>query len=498
MKKKSSLITVGRILAALCLCLFLPTERSAASPPNVLFIIVDDLRPELGCYGADAIQTPNIDAFARRALVLDRAYCQEAVCMASRNSMLSGFRPDARRIWTRRDVRKGLDDIDLFPAHFRKNGYHSIGIGKIAHNGWEDPQCWSEPHLKPKNIAYEYRTHAGRKIVEQMQREAKAAGQPDPFRKIPTKIRRGMAWESLEVDDSELGDGQIADLTITALDQGRDRDEPLFLAVGFLRPHLPFVAPKKYWDLYDPATLPRTTVPGFPKGAPREASNRSGELLRQYRGLPTKTPLDAETTEKLIHGYFASVSYVDAQIGRVFKKLGELGMEDNTIVVVTSDHGFHLGDQSMWGKATNFELSTRVPLLVSAPGMAAAGQHSASLVELVDLYPTLCDLAGLPKPLHLQGNSFAKLLDDPGLDGQEYAFSQYPRAGAMGHSVRDKNYRYTEWRKIKGGELIHKALYDLGNGGPETSNRIDDPSLSEVVARLSATLKQERDEQVFQ
>ncbi len=491
----------GGLPALFCLLLSLSLTAGsldAESPPNVLFIIVDDLRPEMGCYGADIIKTPKIDALAKQALVLDRAYCQEAVCMASRNSMLSGFRPDARDIWTKRDVREALQDVDFFPAHFRKKGYHSIGIGKIAHNSWEDPRCWSEKHLVPKNIGYEYRTHAGRKIVEQMQGKAKADGKLDPFRDIPLKIRRGMAWESLDVGDSELGDGQIADLAIDVLERTREQKDPLFLAVGFLRPHLPFVAPKKYWDLYDPEDLPQATVVDFPEGAHKEEYNRSRELLTQYRKLPKKTPLNAKTKEKLVHGYLATVSYVDAQIGRVLKKLRDLGMEDDTIVVLTSDHGFHLGDQNMWGKATNFELSTRVPLLIKAPGMSTAGQRSASLVELVDLYPTLCDLAGLPKPQHLQGSSFANLLDDPKVDDQEFALSQYPRAGSMGYSVRTKDFRYTEWRKVEGGELIHKALFDLRDSGIETGNVVDDKSLANTVIKLSAILERERDKKALQ
>ncbi len=477
------------VLLAL-IAFFTAMDPVAANPPNVLFIIVDDMRPEMGCYGADVIQTPNMDALAERSVVFDRAYCQEAVCMASRNSMLSGFRPDTRRIWANRDVREELQDIDFFPAHFRKNGYHSIGIGKIAHNGWEDPRCWSEEHLKPENIAYEYTTRAGRKLVKQMRDEAEGAGEPDPFRDVPGTIRRGMAWESLDVGDSELGDGQIADLAIEALNRIRDRKEPLFLAVGFLRPHLPFVAPEKYWDLYDPEELPQPAVAAFPEGAPSEEHNGSRELLTQYRGLPAKTPLDAEAAEKLVHGYLASVSYVDAQIGRVLTALRDLGMEEETIVVLTADHGYHLGDQAMWGKATNFELSTRVPLLIKTPGMTTAGQRSGSLVELVDLYPTLCDLAGLTKPAHLHGSSFANLIDEPALDRQEFALSQYPRGDAMGRSVRTKDFRYTEWRKHKTGKLVHRALYDLRDDDLEIRNVADDSSFSEVVARLSAILEE--------
>ncbi len=473
------------------------TAAAQSSRPNVLFIIVDDLRPELGCYGANIIHTPNIDALAEQSLVFDRAYCQEAVCMASRNSMLTGLRPDARKIWTNRDVREDLNDIDFFPGHFRKNGYHSIGIGKIAHNSWEDPRCWSEPHLKPENIAYEYRTHAGRKIVEQMQRDAKAAGQPDPFLNVIEKIRRGMPWEMLDVEDSELGDGQIADLALKALDRNSDRDSPLFLAVGFLRPHLPFVAPKKYWDLYEADQLPQATIDFFPEGAPEAADNRSRELLTQYRGLPKNLPLDEATKQKLVHGYYASVSYIDAQIGRVLKGLRDAGMEDNTIVILTSDHGFHLGDQSMWGKATNFELSTRVPLLIKAPGMTTAGRRTHSQVELVDLYPTLCELAGLPKPQHLQGTSIAKLISSPELELREVATSQYPRSGAMGHSVRSKDFRYTEWRKLEGGELIHRALYDLREHALEQVNVVEEKEFADVATRLTELLDQGRDEQVF-
>jgi len=468
-----------------------------ANRPNVLFIIVDDLRPELGCYGTGTIHTPNIDALAERSLTFDRAYCQQAVCMASRPSMLTGFRPDVRKIWTKRDVREDLMDIDYFPGHFRKNGYHTIGIGKINHNSWEDPRCWSEPHLKPKNIAYEYRTHTGRKIVERMQREAKAAGKPDPFRDIAEKIRRGMPWESHDVADNELGDGQIADLAVKALDRNRDRDGPLFLAVGFLRPHLPFVAPKKYWDMYQADELPQATVDFFPEGAPREADNNSRELLKQYRGLPKALPLDPETKQQLVHGYYASVSYVDAQIGRVLEGLRDSGMDNNTIIILTSDHGFQLGDQNMWGKATNFELSTRVPLLIKAPGMTTAGQRTDSLAELLDIYPTLCELAGLPTPEHVQGRSIAKLLKNPELDLHEVASSQYTRPGTMGHSVRSRDFRYTEWRKLEGGEFIHRALYDLREDSIEQVNVVDKAEHAEIVAHLAKLLDQKRDDTVF-
>lgn len=500
----------AKSLSVLLLSLLFPVVGSGADrqdstnpgnsrSPHVLFIIVDDLRPELGCYGEKAVLTPNLDALAEQSLVFDHAYCQQAVCMSSRNSMLSGLRPDERKIWTNRDVRKDLLDLDFFPGHFRSLGYHSVGIGKIAHNSWEDPRCWSDKHLKPENIAYEYRTRAGRELVEQMQKEAEKAGLPDPFRDVEEKIRRGMAWESPDVDDSDLGDGQIADLALKTLARAGGRKEgPLFLGVGFLRPHLPFVAPKKYWDLYEADGHPvDTEMAPYPEGAPDVANNRSRELLMQYRGLPKKLPLEAQTKTKLIQGYRASVSYVDAQIGRVLAGLRESGLEKDSIVVVTSDHGFQLGEQEMWGKATNFELSTRVPLLIKTPGMSTAGQRCSSFVELVDLYPTLCDLAGLPKPDHLQGNSFAELLSDPERVHREVAISQYHRGGEMGHSARSGDFRYTEWRELKSGKLLYRELYDLRESDIERTNVVDEKKLSEVVAELAAAIDRERSDQLF-
>jgi len=458
--------------------------------PNVLFIIVDDLRPELGCYGVEEVRTPHIDRFAKEALLFERAYCQQAACMSSRHSLLSGFRPDTRKIWTNRDVRKSLQDIDFLPAHFRRHGYHTVGIGKVAHNNWEDPRCWSEPHRMPKNGAYEYRTPAGRALVEKMQREAAAAGRPDPFAKIPEKIRRGMPWESLDVADNELGDGQIADTALKALDRLQDR--PFFLAVGFLRPHLPFVAPKRYWDLYDPDKLPTPETTSPPKGAPALANNRSSELLRQYRGLPSRLPLNPELSKQLVHGYYACVSYIDAQIGRVLDGLKQRGLSENTIVVVTSDHGFQLGDLGMWCKATNFELSTRVPLLIRTPGMTAGGKKTTSLVELVGLYPTLCDIVGLPKPDHLQGNSFAALLGEPDLTLRKTAVSQYYRGSAMGHSIRTTGFRYTEWRERENGKLLHRELYDHRTHSREDVNLAAQPNLADQVKELSKLLKRGR------
>lgn len=287
--------------------------------PNVLFIMVDDLRPEPGCYGSACARTPHMDRLAGRGIVFERAYCQQAHCASSRFSMLSGCRPDTAGIWTNEDVRPKLADKTFLPAHFKNHGYHTIGLGKIAHNNWEDPSCWSEPHRMPPNYPFEYRTRAGKALVAQMQREAAAAGLPDPFAGIPENIRRGMPYESLDVDDSDLGDGQLADDAIAALERVRDR--PFFLGVGFLRPHLPFVAPKKYWDLHDPAGLPKVDAHAQHGGLPGLSSNGSRELRTQYRGVPAEGPLPDELARNLWHGYLACASYVDAQVGRLLAAL---------------------------------------------------------------------------------------------------------------------------------------------------------------------------------
>lgn len=464
----------------------------AEDRPNVLFIIVDDLRPDLGCYGVTEASTPHIDQLAETSLLFQRAYCQQAVCMASRFSLLTGLRPDERKIYTNRDVRENLQDIDFLPGHFRKHNYHTAGIGKIAHNSWEDPRCWSEPHRMPPNAPWEYRTRAGRELVEQIRSRATEAGQPDPFKNIPEKIRRGMPWEILDLPDSETGDRQIADLTIEELARAGKSEQPFFIAAGFLRPHLPFVAPRSYWDRFDPASLPSPSHKTFPQGAPPPANSGSGELLHQYRGLPPKLPLAPESAKQLVHGYYACVSFIDEQIGRILAGLEANGLDQNTIVVLTSDHGFQLGDHGMWGKATNFELSTRVPLLLRNPGMKSTGKVTTSIVELLDLYPTLCDLAAIPQPDHLQGKSFAPLLDDPESDTGGTAMSQYSRRGLTGYSIRTDKYRYTEWIDRESGTTEYRELYDHRQNSQETRNALNDPDLSGELEKLADTLQKKR------
>ena len=324
-KSSASIATLRCLVLGI---LVFTSSLAAQTLPNVLFIMADDLRPELGCYGVKHVVTPNLDRLAATGVRFERAYCQEAICMSSRTSMLSGCRPDRHGIWTNRDVRNQLAGLPFFPEHFKKHGYHTVGLGKIAHSLWEVPSCWSEPHFLPANTPYECRTRAGRVLVKKVQDEAAAAGKPDPFLNVPEEIRRGLPVESLDVADNELGDGQLADRAIAVLRRMKQR--PFFIGLGFVRPHLPFVAPKKYFDLYDPAKLPLTPVDTVPAAMPALAVNDSSELRTQYREVPAKGPMPEPLARHLLHGYLACVSYVDAQIGRVLDELDRLGLSRNT------------------------------------------------------------------------------------------------------------------------------------------------------------------------
>lgn len=478
----------------LCLLLFFmmvigtPMVAGAETRLNVLFIMVDDLRPELGCYGQTNVYSPRIDELASRGLVFEHAYCQQAHCRPSRLSLLSGCRPDTAGIWTKQDVRPALADKPFLPAHFRSHGYKCIGLGKLAHNNQESADSWSEPHAMPSNYPFEYRTRAGQALVAEKQRESSEAGLPDPFANVPANKRRGLPYECLEVSDSELGDGQIADEAIHALESFEGR--PFFLGVGFLRPHLPFVAPKKYWDLYDPAVLPAVDPAAAHTGLPRLSATDSYELRTQYQGVPAKGAFPDQLNRNLRHGYLACVSFVDAQIGRILDALERLDLASNTVVVIAGDHGFHLGEIGLWCKATNFEAATRTVLIIHAPGMKAGGAKTNSLVELVGIYPTVCDLASLPKPSHLQGDSFAALLDDPSLKPIDGAFSQYSRGSNMGRAIRTQRYRFIEWRHQESGKLVGRELYDHESDSNETTNLAGQPEYAELIKSLSAKLQE--------
>ncbi|MGD9647089.1 MAG: sulfatase [Pirellulales bacterium] len=460
---------------------------SAAERPNVLLICVDDLKPVLGCYGDKLVKSPNIDRLARRSVLFEGAYCNQAVCSPSRNSLLVGLRPQTLGIYDLgTNFRDSRPNAVTLPQHFKQHGYRTAGLGKIFHVGHgnhEDPASWSVPHWKADVVAYALpESRAPQGLTRE---EALFAN------RSPRKLPKGAPYERADVPDNAYPDGALADEAVKRLQAaGQSPDEPFFLAVGFVKPHLPFVAPEKYWKLYDRDAFELAAVRNPPQGAPSYAPQFGGEL-RQYKGIPEAGPLDDELQRTLIHGYYAAVSYMDAQVGRVLDELEQSGLADNTIVVLWGDHGWHLGDHGIWCKHTNYEQATRIPLLVAAPGKVA-GQQSKSMVETVDIYPTLCELAALPTPAGLDGTSFAPTLDDASVPARTYATHVYPRNGPneqrlLGRSVRTPRYRLVEWKAFGAdSQTAELELYDYENDPLETENlAVREPS---VVAELRALL----------
>ncbi len=457
-----------------------------AEPPrrmNVLFIAVDDLKPALACAGDPHARTPNIDKLAARGTAFARAYCQQAVCSPSRSSLLTGRRPDTTRVYDLvTHFRKALPDVVTLPQHFKDHGYYARGIGKIYHGGLNDEPSWSVPWegTKGRNFGPD-----GQKRLGEMKARAKASG--DDASKV-----RGLPFEAPDVADDSLNDGWTANRAVEILESRKGKEEPFFLAVGFLKPHLPFVAPKPYWDLYDPAELPVAASADPPKDAPRFAPQFGGEL-RQYQDIPKSGPVPKETARKLVHGYYAAVSYMDAQVGRVLDALKVKGFADDTVVILWGDHGWHLGDHGMWCKHTNYERATRSALVMSVPGQKVKGKTTDALVEFVDIYPTLAKVCGLPEPDGVEGHSLAPLLDDPVRPWKAAAFSQYPRGGKhtgplMGYAIRTDRYRYVEWRKRGGGEVVARELYDHRFDPEEGRNVAGDASNEEVIDMLAKRL----------
>ena len=465
------------------------SQVAAAAPkPNVLFIAVDDLKPVLGCYGDKVVKSPNIDRLAKRGVVFERAYCNQAVCAPSRNSLMTGVRPTTLGIYDLgTNFRLASSNAVTLSQYFMRHGYRAEALGKIFHVGHgnhEDPASWSVPHFQAKSIAYMLPESRSNQSVTR--EEALFANNPEV-----AKLPRGAAYESAPVADGEYPDGKIADEAVRRLQSAKKKPgEPFFLAVGFLKPHLPFCAPKKYWDFYDRAsfTVPSLRTP--PEGAPKYAPTSWGEL-RQYSDMPETGPLTDDQARMLIHGYHAAVSYMDAQLGRVLDELDRLQLATNTIIVLWGDHGWHLGDHGQWCKHSNYEQAARIPLIVAAPGVTKPGTRATkALVETVDLYPTLAELAGLPAPSvpqGMEGKSFVPALRDPAFAPKNQIFHVYPRGERLGRAVRTARYRLVEW-KVPGrvADTADLELYDYETDPLETKNLAADQP--EVVSRLLALL----------
>ncbi|MBI5382638.1 MAG: sulfatase [Opitutae bacterium] len=467
----------------------------AADRPNILFIAVDDLRPEFGCYGFDYVKSPNLDRIARAGLVFTRAYCQQAVCSPTRSSLMTGTRPDTTKVWDlETHFRTALPQVVTLGQHFKQNGYFVQGMGKIFHGGYDDPPTWSVPwqtprapmYARPENIAL---TQRNVQTEPDGEPKARKAGKKKAAK--TARGPRGPAFEAGDVPDNYYQDGKVADLAVATLRTIRQKTEPFFLAVGFVKPHLPFVSPKKYWDLYDPAKIQLAPNKFRPKDAPDYAILPGGEL-HNYHGIPAGSVPD-DIARQLKHGYYAAISYMDAQVGKVLDELDRLGLRQNTIVILWGDHGWKLGEHDAWCKHSNCENDTNAPLLLSVPGMKHAGARTAALVEFVDIYPTLADLAGLPLPVHLEGTSFKPLLADPQRPWKQAAFSQYPRPAGqtgqpvMGYAMRTERYRFVVWVARNDHTKVDAIeLYDHQTDPQENTNLAKRSEHAALVEQLMA------------
>jgi iduronate 2-sulfatase len=426
--------------------------------------------------------------------VFERAYCNQAVCAPSRNTLLTGVRPQSLGIYDLgTNFRKAAPNAVTLPQYFMSRGWRAESLGKIFHVGHgntDDTASWSVPSWKAAVVAYALpasRAQSGLTREEALFANQSAKGLP-----------RGAAYESADVSDNTYPDGALADETIRRLRSAKAKpSEPFFLAVGFVKPHLPFVAPKRYWDLYDRAGFKLAERRTPPEGAPEYAPQFGGEL-RQYAGIPEQGPLSDDLQRTLIHGYHAATSYMDAQVGRVLDELDKLGLAGNTIVALWGDHGWHLGDHGIWCKHTNYEQATRIPVIIRAPGVSRAGGRCAGLIETVDIYPTLCELAGLPVPRNpqpLEGRSLVPALRDPAKPTKEAVLHVYPRSPAgkgqiLGRAVRTARHRLVEWKKPGAApESAELELYDYEADPLETRNLA--AAQPEVVARLRALLAQQ-------
>ena len=435
--------------------------------PNVLFIIVDDLRTELPVYGAEHIQAPNIDAFASSGVVFANAYANVPVCGASRASFMSGLRPTRDR-FVDYNARIDEDAPDIVPLHalLKSNGYFTESIGKVLHHTADSKVGWSRKPWDPKaDVPEERHTgHANYYLWENI----------DSFKKDGF----GPATESVAVKDNAYFDAKISQRAVSSLKRLAKADQPFFLAVGFVKPHLPFTAPKKYWDLYDRDEIVLASPDAMPDGIPAQANHNWGEL-RKFADIPAApASVPEDKARELRHGYYASISYVDAQIGKVLRTLEELGLQEDTIVLLIGDHGWSLGEHGLWAKHSPFDLATHSPAIVRSPALGAKGV-SSGLIEFVDIYPTLMDLLELPAPEHLQGQSFKAQLVDPDSTGKPVVFPRWK----SGEVVKTDDFSMTTWFDREG-KIDARMLFDHNVDRDEINNVIDDPRYRDVADEL--------------
>jgi iduronate 2-sulfatase len=493
-------------------------STAASERPNILFIPVDDLKPMLGCYGDKKIKTPNIDRLARRGTVFLNNACQQAVCGPSRASLMTGRYPDSTGVFDLATRMRDINaDILSLPQYLQQNGYETTGLGKTY-----DPRCvddlfdepsWSIPYMgnadrdryapgfgMPADGFQAPETKKEAALVAKLMREQGIKGKDEKKKFQREHPGCHPATECYDAPDNAYKDGVNAEVGCEYLEKLARGKKPFFLSVGFSKPHLPFVAPKKYWDLYDRSAIELSPFQDDAKGTPEFAYNRGGELRAGYTGIPNEGRLPEAMQKELIHGYMACVSYTDAQIGKLLDKLDQLGLADKTIICLWGDHGWHLGDHSQWCKHSNFEQAARAPLIIAAPSQKAKGVRTESPSEFVDIFPTLVELVGLPGPAVLEGKSLTTILDNPSASVREAAMGQYPRGingqKGMGYSLRSKRFRYVKWLVMdyyKGertGLLATRELYDYKNDPYETVNLADNPEYAAVIEHFEQLFKE--------
>jgi len=457
------------------------TKPKNQTPYNVLFIAVDDLRTELNCYGATNIQSPNIDRLAKNGVQFTNAHVQQAICMATRASIMSGIRPEKKGIYTGESVTDVLPNVVTMNKFFEKNGYTIASTGKIYHYGDDTKNQFGKNYLNSKS------SWVGKGYVSQENT------------KIFNATKAGPAYESANVHDTIYPDGINTLNAMRRLETLKKENKPFFMAVGLTKPHLPFIAPKKYWDMYPESSIKLSELPERPKNSSKYTVRFGGELSA-YTGMPKLfKDIPDSTAIKLRHGYFASVSYIDAQIGNLLNKLEELGLRENTIVVLWGDHGYKLGDYGSWCKWSNMNIDTNIPFIFNVPG-GAKGEVYKHPVEALDMYPTLAELCGLKPPAHLEGKSLVSILKNPKKEPKDkmYAYSIWPDERwnfdktVMGYSVKDDRFNYVEWVQLTTGKVVERELYDHEKDPKETENVVNDTQYQNVISELAQKVKEKK------
>lgn len=475
----------GLIFLAILVLLSL-RPASADDKPNVLLLLVDDLKPSFGAYGDEFVHSPNLDRLAAMGLRCDMAYCNQAVCAPSRNNLLLGSRSTSIGVYSLGyHFRRAEPDAVTMPQYFMQHGYHSASIGKVFHIGHgniNDEKSWSVPFQTDKVIDYVLPESTDGQLTREQ-----ALFSNKPAKGLP----RGAAWEKADVPDDAYADGRIANEGVKRLRQYKESQEPFFLALGFCKPHLPFCAPSKYWDMYDADKLPKATRDNLPEGAPEYAGKGRVHEINQFKPCPPEGDIPQDVAKSLVHGYYASMSYMDAQIGRVLDELEALDLAKNTIIVLWGDHGYHLGDHGLWTKHTNYEQANRIPIVFVAPGVTTPGSSTDELVETVDIFPTVASLAGLPTPTGPQpidGDNLTPVLKDPTATVSDHAYHCFPKGPRIGRAIRTDRYRLVEWAPFGNRRQTPEyELYDYETDPNETQNiAASQPSVVEQLAAILA------------